>query len=88
MTFTYNNLMRRKCSLLTARILSLALSSLMLGILIYTLVTDGSPFRRDVFTPTITCAYIALQLFRLSSQDSIYLVLFSNSNRQVCAPSV
>ncbi|XP_016556104.1 uncharacterized protein LOC107855604 isoform X1 [Capsicum annuum] len=31
---------------------------------------------------TITCAYIALQLFRLSSQDSIYLVLFSNSNRE------
>ncbi|PHT35312.1 hypothetical protein CQW23_27112 [Capsicum baccatum] len=113
---------RTKCSLLIARILSLALSSLMLGILIYTLVTDGSPFRRDVFTPrmtaavidfivnaiavsvwvaykesswltatiliillnlcgsTVTCAYIALQLFRLSSQDPVYFVLFSNRN--------
>ncbi|KAF3680127.1 putative ras-related protein Rab7-like [Capsicum annuum] len=121
---------QRKCSLLTARILSLALSSLMLGILIYTSVTDGSPVRRDLFTPwmiveiiaffvnaialsvwvaykesswlsvailtilinlsggTTTCAYIAVQLFRLSSEDPVYLVLFSNRNRQVCAPSV
>ncbi|XP_049390734.1 uncharacterized protein LOC125855105 [Solanum stenotomum] len=113
----------RKYSLLTARILSLALGSLMLGTLIYILVTYGSPFHRDTFTPwmtttlidhfvfavplsvwvaykesswlsaalwiipiilfgsTITCAYIALQLFSLSSQDPVYLVLFS-SNRQ------
>ncbi|KAM3361285.1 putative protein isoform X1 [Capsicum galapagoense] len=115
---------QRKCSLLTARILSLALSSLMLGILIYTSVTDGSPVRRDLFTPwmiveiieffvnaialsvwvaykesswlsvailtilinlsggTTTCAYIAVQLFRLSSEDPVYLVLFSSRNRQ------
>ncbi|WMV27159.1 hypothetical protein MTR67_020544 [Solanum verrucosum] len=124
---------QRKCSLLTARILFPALGCLMLGTLIYTIVTDGSPFRRDVFTPWLTatvidfyvgvvalsvwvaykesswlsaafwiiliicsgsistCAYIALQLFNLSSQDPVYLVLFSsssNSNRQVCAPSV
>ncbi|XP_049368951.1 uncharacterized protein LOC125833828 [Solanum verrucosum] len=116
----------RKYSLLTARILSLALGSLMLGTLIYILVTYGSPFHRDTFTPwmtttlidhfvfavplsvwvaykesswlsaafwiipiilfgsTITCAYIALQLFSLSSQDPAYLVLFSSSssNRQ------
>ncbi|KAK6792354.1 hypothetical protein RDI58_011435 [Solanum bulbocastanum] len=113
----------RKYSLLTARILSLALGSLMLGTLIYILVTYGSPFHRDAFTPwmsatlidylviaialsvwvaykesswlsaafwiiliilfgsTITCAYIGLQLFSLSSQDPVYLVLFS-SNRQ------
>ncbi|KAH0681361.1 hypothetical protein KY285_022624 [Solanum tuberosum] len=119
----------RKYSLLTARILSLALGSLMLGTLIYILVTYGSPFRRDAFTPwmsatlidyfvivialsvwvaykesswlsaafwiipiilfgsTITSAYIALQLFSLSSQDPAYLVLFSSSssNRQVFA---
>ncbi|XP_019258666.1 PREDICTED: uncharacterized protein LOC109236882 isoform X1 [Nicotiana attenuata] len=114
---------RRKCSLLTARILSLVLGCLMLGTLIYTIVIDGSPFRRDVFTPWLsatlvdfyvniaalsvwiaykesswlsaafwiillicfggisTCAYIALQLFSLSSQDPIYLILFSSSNR-------
>ncbi|KAH0684807.1 hypothetical protein KY289_022559 [Solanum tuberosum] len=113
----------RKYSLLTARILSLALGSLMLGTLIYILVTYGSPFHRDTFTPwmsatlidyfvivialsvwvaykesswlsaafwiilsnlcgsTIACAYIALQLFSLSSQDPVYLVLFS-SNRE------
>ncbi|XP_015074361.1 uncharacterized protein LOC107018404 isoform X3 [Solanum pennellii] len=28
-----------------------------------------------------TCAYIALQLFNLSSQDPVYLVLFSSRNR-------
>ncbi|KAK6792353.1 hypothetical protein RDI58_011434 [Solanum bulbocastanum] len=114
---------QRKCSLLTARILFPALGSLMLVTLIYTIVTDGSPFRRDVFTPWLTatvidfyvgvvalsvwvaykesswlsaalwiiliicsgsistCAYIALQLFNLSSQDPVYLVLFSSSNR-------
>ncbi|XP_016569415.2 uncharacterized protein LOC107867612 isoform X5 [Capsicum annuum] len=114
---------QRKCSLLTARILSLALGCLMLGTLIYTIVTDGSPFRRDVFTPwlsatiidfyvsvvalsvwiaykesswpsaalwiilliclgsTFTCAYIALQLFSLSSQDPVYLILFRSRNR-------
>ncbi|XP_070056134.1 uncharacterized protein LOC107787248 isoform X3 [Nicotiana tabacum] len=113
---------RRKCSLLTARILSLVLGCLMLGTLIYTIVTDGSPFRRDVFTPWLsatlvdfyvnivalsvwvaykesswlsaafwiillicfgsisTCAYIALQLFSLSSQDPVYLILFSSRN--------
>ncbi|XP_016489033.1 uncharacterized protein LOC107808973 isoform X2 [Nicotiana tabacum] len=114
---------RRKCSLLTARILYLVLGCLMLGTLIYTIVTDGSPFRRDVFTPWLsatlvdfyvnivalsvwvaykesswlsaafwiillicfggisTCAYIALQLFSLSSQDPVYLILFSSRNR-------
>ncbi|XP_027772476.1 uncharacterized protein LOC107018405 isoform X2 [Solanum pennellii] len=29
-----------------------------------------------------TCAYIALQLFNLSSQDPVYLVLFSSRNRK------
>ncbi|CAN4116409.1 unnamed protein product [Withania somnifera] len=121
---------QRNCSLLTARILSLAFGCLMLGTLIYTIVTDGSPFRRDIITPWLsatlidfyvnvvalsvwvaykesswlsaafwilliicfgsasTCAYIALQLFSLSSQDPVYLLLFSSRNRQVCAPSV
>lgn len=114
---------QRKCYLLTARILSPALSCLMLGTLIYSIVTDGSPFRRDVWTPWLTatvidlyvnvaalsvwvaykesswpgaacwiiliicfgsastCAYIALQLYSLSSQDPLYLVLFSSRNR-------
>ncbi|MCD9560482.1 hypothetical protein HAX54_019168 [Datura stramonium] len=115
---------RRKCSLLTAKILSLALGSLMLGTLIYIFVTYGSPFCRDAFTPWMsaiqvdffvsvvvfsvwiaykesswlsaafwiiptilvgsiaTCPYIALQLFSLSSQDPIDLVLFSSRNRE------
>ncbi|CAN4116408.1 unnamed protein product [Withania somnifera] len=115
---------QRKCSLLTAGILSLALGSLMLCTLIYTFATYRSSILRDSFTPwmlatiiqffgnavalsvwvaykesswlnaaiwiiliilfgsTIICPYIALQLYDLSAQDPVYLVLFSSRNRE------
>ncbi|KAK6138831.1 hypothetical protein DH2020_027426 [Rehmannia glutinosa] len=112
-------------SVVSARVLFSVLGCLMLGTLIYTIVTDGSPFRPELFTPWLTatlvdfyinvitlsvwvaykesnwmtgalwiillicfgsistCAYIVLQLFHLSSQDPIFLVLFSSTSRQV-----
>ncbi|KDO83841.1 hypothetical protein CISIN_1g046928mg, partial [Citrus sinensis] len=99
----------KSSSVVIARIVFSVLGFLMLGTLIYTLLTDGSPFRKELLTPPVwvaykesswvgaffwiilficlgsitTCAYIVLQLFRLSSQDPIYLVLFNSGNRQV-----
>ncbi|KAH9691987.1 hypothetical protein KPL70_016260 [Citrus sinensis] len=115
----------KSSSVVIARIVFSVLGFLMLGTLIYTLLTDGSPFRKELLTPWMiatlidfyinvaalsvwvaykesswvgaffwiilficlgsitTCAYIVLQLFRLSSQDPIYLVLFNSGNRQV-----
>ncbi|KAL5713189.1 hypothetical protein ACHQM5_015291 [Ranunculus cassubicifolius] len=112
-------------SVTAARILFIALGCLQLGALIYTLVTDGSPFRSELLTPWMeallvdfyinvvaisvwivykeahwisalvwiillicfgsvtTCAYIVVQLFQLSSQDPLYLVLLNSRNRQV-----
>ncbi|KAA8537972.1 hypothetical protein F0562_027448 [Nyssa sinensis] len=114
---------RKKFSVVTARVLFSALGCLMLGTLIYTLLTDGSPFRKELLTPWMTatlvdfyinvvalsvwvaykesswisalvwiallicfgsittCAYIVQQLFQLSSQDPVYLVLLNSSNR-------
>ncbi|XP_059631495.1 uncharacterized protein LOC132274274 isoform X2 [Cornus florida] len=113
----------KKFSVVTARVLFSALGVLMLGTLIYTLLTDGSPFRRELLTPWMTatlidfyinvvalsvwvaykesswvsalvwiallicfgsittCAYIVLQLFQLSSQDPVYLILLNSSTR-------
>ncbi|XP_071924118.1 uncharacterized protein [Coffea arabica] len=110
-------------SVVIARFMFGALGFLMLGTLIYTIATDGSPFRRDVLTPWLsatlvdfyinvvalsvwiaykesswigasfwiillicfgsisTCAYILLQLYQLSSEDLVYLILFNSSNR-------
>ncbi|KAL0288300.1 UNVERIFIED_CONTAM: hypothetical protein Sangu_2664400 [Sesamum angustifolium] len=45
---------KRFLSIVSARILFTALGCLMLGTLIYTIATDGSPFRRDVLTPCKT----------------------------------
>ncbi|KAM7507954.1 hypothetical protein LguiA_018407 [Lonicera macranthoides] len=115
---------KRRFSVISARVLFGALGCLMLGTLIYTLVTDGSPFRTELLTPWMTatlidfyinvvalsvwvvykesswissffwivllicfgsittCAYIVRQLFTLSSQDPVYFVLFTSSNRQ------
>ncbi|CAK9174165.1 unnamed protein product [Ilex paraguariensis] len=42
---------KKKFSFLAARVLFSALGCLMLGTLSYTLITDGSPFRREVLTP-------------------------------------
>ncbi|KAJ9675390.1 hypothetical protein PVL29_024357 [Vitis rotundifolia] len=110
--------------IVTARISFSLLGLLMLGTLIYTLLTDGSPFRKELLTPWMTatlidfyinvvalsvwvaykesswisaflwiillicfgsittCIYIVQQLFQLSSQDPLYLVLLNNGNRQ------
>ncbi|KAI3465419.1 hypothetical protein Pfo_022082 [Paulownia fortunei] len=112
-------------SVVSARVLFSFLGCLMLGTLVYTIATDGSPFRREILTPWLsatlvdfyinvvalsvwvaykesnwksaafwiillicfgsisTCAYIVLQLFHLSSQDPVVLVLFSSTSRQV-----
>lgn len=116
-----------KCglSVRSARVLFGILGLLMLGTLIYTLLTDGSPFRSELLTPWMTallvdfyinvtalsvwvaykesswisaliwilllicfgsittCVYIVRQLFYLSSQDPVHLVLVNSSNRQV-----
>ncbi|KAK9270287.1 hypothetical protein L1049_025865 [Liquidambar formosana] len=115
---------KRKVSpVVTMRILFGALGFLMLGTLLYTLLTDGSPFRKELLTPWMeatlidfyinvvalsvwvaykesswlsaffwivllicfgsitTCVYIVRQLFQLSSQDPVYLVLLSSGNR-------
>ncbi|PIA25460.1 hypothetical protein AQUCO_11400018v1 [Aquilegia coerulea] len=111
-------------SVMAARILFVALGCLMLGSLIYTILTDGSPFRKELLTPWLTatlvdfyinvvaisvwivykeahwinalvwivllisfgsittCAYIVVQLFQLSSQDPLYLVLLNSRDRQ------
>lgn len=38
-------------SVISARLLFSVLGFLMLGMLIYTIATDGSPFRRELLTP-------------------------------------
>ncbi|XP_057469093.1 uncharacterized protein LOC130758262 isoform X2 [Actinidia eriantha] len=115
---------KRRVSVVTARIFFSALGCLMLGTLVYTILTDGSPFRRELLTPWMTatlidfyinvvvlsvwvaykesswinaflwivllicfgsittCTYIVRQLFCLSSQDPVYLVLLNSSNRK------
>ncbi|CAA0810881.1 Unknown protein [Striga hermonthica] len=109
-------------SVVSARVLFSFLGCLMLGTLVYTIATDGSPFRKDLLTPWLTttlidfyvnvialsvwvaykepnwltaafwilllicfgsfstCVYIVLQLFCLSSQDPVSLVLFSSKD--------
>lgn len=42
---------KRRFSVISARVLFSALGCLMLGTLIYTLGTDGSPFRTELLTP-------------------------------------
>ncbi|KAL9665527.1 hypothetical protein QQ045_020947 [Rhodiola kirilowii] len=142
------------CSVSVARIIFSALGCLMLGTLIYTILTDGSPFRKELLTPHVseftyalkvmymdlyhfymlnfiqviwwmtatlidfytnviaisvwvaykesswtsaviwilllictgslgTCIYIVSQLFQLSSQDPVHLILINSRNRQV-----
>ncbi|KAI8012860.1 hypothetical protein LOK49_LG05G02837 [Camellia lanceoleosa] len=114
---------KRRFSVVTTRIIFTALGFLMLATLLYTLLTDGSPFRTELLTPWMTatlidfyinvvalsvwvaykesswisafiwivllicfgsittCAYIVRQLFYLSSQDPVCLVLVNGSNR-------
>ncbi|XP_026446877.1 uncharacterized protein LOC113347439 isoform X3 [Papaver somniferum] len=115
---------RKFSSVVAARIAFTALGCLMLGALIYTLLTDGSPFRTELLIPwtkallvdfyihivamsvwviykessslsafiwiilficlgSITvCTYIVIQLFQLSSQDPLYLVLLNSRSRE------
>ncbi|KAL0361795.1 UNVERIFIED_CONTAM: hypothetical protein Sradi_3864000 [Sesamum radiatum] len=49
---------KRFLSIVSARVLFTALGCLMLGTLIYTIATDGSPFRRDVLTPWMSATLI------------------------------
>ncbi|XP_058074863.1 uncharacterized protein LOC131223452 isoform X2 [Magnolia sinica] len=114
---------RKFSSVLVARIIFSALGCLMFATLVYTLLTDGSPFRKELLTPWMTAtlvdfyvnvvaiavwvaykeatwigafvwivlligfgsittsAYIVIQLFQLSSQDPLHLVLLGSSNR-------
>ncbi|KAL2503752.1 hypothetical protein Adt_19373 [Abeliophyllum distichum] len=114
---------KRKLSVASTRVIFSVLGCLMLGTLIYTIASDGSPFRKDVLTPWLsatlvdfyinvvalsvwvaykesnwmsavfwiillicfgsitTCAYIVVQLFHLSSEDHVFLVLFSSRSR-------
>ncbi|PIN05019.1 hypothetical protein CDL12_22448 [Handroanthus impetiginosus] len=59
-----------KCilSVLSARILFSILGCIFLVILIYTIATDGSPFRRDVYTPWMIATLLdfSINLFVLS----------------------
>ncbi|XP_054786678.1 uncharacterized protein LOC129292955 isoform X2 [Prosopis cineraria] len=101
----------------TLRILFTVLGSLMLGTLVYTLITDGSPFQMELLTPWMTatlidfyinvvalgvwvaykecswssalfwivllisfgsittCIYIVWNLFQITCQDPVYLIL-------------
>ncbi|XP_047955673.1 uncharacterized protein LOC125201551 isoform X2 [Salvia hispanica] len=112
-------------SVVGARFLFSVLGCLMVATLVYTIATDGSPFRQELLTPWMsatlidfyvnviaisvwvaykepswmrsalwiillicfgsatTCAYVALQLFRLSPQDPVHFVLFNSDSRQV-----
>ncbi|CAN0928296.1 hypothetical protein LINGRAHAP2_LOCUS36403 [Linum grandiflorum] len=107
-----------------ARIVFTILGCLMVATLVYTILTDGSPFRKELLTPWMwatlidfyanivvlsvwvayketswfsasawiillicfgsatTCAYIASQLFQLSSQDPLYRVLLKKNDRK------
>ncbi|KAI4346559.1 hypothetical protein L6164_007446 [Bauhinia variegata] len=119
-----NTEQKRKYSLVvTLRILFITLGSFMFGTLVYTLVTDGSPFRKELLTPWMTatlvdfyinvvalavwvaykefswiravawivllicfgsittCLYIVWQLFQITAQDPVYLILVHRSDR-------
>ncbi|WOG91603.1 hypothetical protein DCAR_0310852 [Daucus carota subsp. sativus] len=45
-------------SVVSSRVLFSVLGCIMLGTLLYTLVTDGSPFRKELFTPWMTATLI------------------------------
>ncbi|KAK4859718.1 hypothetical protein QYF36_010514 [Acer negundo] len=114
---------RKHSPVVTARIIFSVLGFLMLGTLVYTLVTDGSPFRKELLTPWMiatlidfyinvtalsvwvvykesswisavvwiillicfgsitTCVYIVQQLFCITCQDPLYLVLLNSRIR-------
>ncbi|XP_074264412.1 uncharacterized protein LOC141586909 isoform X2 [Silene latifolia] len=49
---------RSSCQIITARIAFSVLGCLMSGVLLYTILTDGSPFRKDIITPWLTTTLI------------------------------
>jgi len=49
---------KRRFSVVTTRIFFSALGCLMLATLVYTISTDGSPFRRELFTPWMTATLV------------------------------
>ncbi|KAG0484710.1 hypothetical protein HPP92_008601 [Vanilla planifolia] len=111
-------------SLVSWKILFSALGCFMLATLVYTILTDGSPFRRDVLTPWMsatlvdfyinvfaisvwvwhkessmisaifwilllictgsiaTCAYIVVQLFKVSTRGPFYHALLDSHRKQ------
>ncbi|KAL5560098.1 hypothetical protein UlMin_036309 [Ulmus minor] len=110
-------------TVVSARVIFSALGCLMIATLLYTILTDGSPFRKELFTPWLTatlidfyinvitlsvwvaykessligaviwitlliclgsfttCVYIVRELFQLTSQDPLYLVLLKVRDR-------
>lgn len=49
---------KSKLSVASTRVLFTVLGCLMLGTLIYTIATDGSPFRKDVLTPWLSATLV------------------------------
>ncbi|CAN6687073.1 unnamed protein product [Malus baccata var. baccata] len=121
---SYGTESKNKCShVMIARVTFIALGLLMLVTLLYTLLTDGTPFRTELLTPWMTatlidfyinvvalsvwvvykesswttaalwiiflisfgsittCTYIVRQLFLLTSQDPLYVVLLRSGSR-------
>ncbi|XP_011622522.1 uncharacterized protein LOC18431992 isoform X1 [Amborella trichopoda] len=118
------------CGVVAARFVFSILGLIMLGALIYTIITDGTPFRKALFTPWMvttlvdfyvnvaaisawviykeaswfssliliillicfgsitTCTYIVVQLFKLSSDDPLYLVLLNSQDSYIRVSSV
>uniref|UniRef100_A0A804JTQ0 Transmembrane protein n=1 Tax=Musa acuminata subsp. malaccensis TaxID=214687 RepID=A0A804JTQ0_MUSAM len=60
--------MTASANMVAYKVVFFALGCFMLATLIYTTVTDGSPFRIELLTPLATCAYITLKLFNITSQ--------------------
>ncbi|XP_060672961.1 uncharacterized protein LOC132803655 isoform X2 [Ziziphus jujuba] len=114
---------RKHSPVVITRVIFIVLGCLMSGTLVYTILTDGSPFRKELLTPWMiatlidfyinvialsvwvahtsstfvaaifwivllicfgsiaTCIYIVQQLFHLTTQDPVYLVLLKSEDR-------
>ncbi|KAM0858656.1 hypothetical protein ACQ4PT_047698 [Festuca glaucescens] len=71
-------------TLVVYRAVFTALGLSMVGTLVYTCITDGSPFRAELLTPATTCTYIVTKLFEITpsgpSQDPLgHLLLRQDS---------
>ncbi|KAI7744139.1 hypothetical protein M8C21_010927, partial [Ambrosia artemisiifolia] len=70
------------------RTLLSVLGCLMVAVLVYTIATDGLPFRIDLLTSVTTCAYIVFQFYKLtpeeeSSKDPFYFLLVRHQKSDV-----